>query len=832
MLGTSSFAQQGSSDDIEELSAFEVRAIAEGQERSLNQQRASANLINVVSSDSIGRFPDPNIAEALSRLPGIGIERDQGEGRYINVRGAPKEFSSVTIDGINVPASDPETRAIDLDVFASDFVAAIEVTKAIRPDQDADSIAGAVNVRSPSAFDIGGRRILGSLASSYNDNGGSNDTRASFSFANLFGDSGQLGLVFSLNYSKTRREVDNVEFEGWDRIAVGSGANQREVWVFEETNFKDYDTRRERIGGNVNIEYKPNEDTTLFLRAFASKFEDDEFRYRLRIHWDDGNLNQDTAQNGFGEWVNPRVSFQFRNRIKTDESRSISAGGTHRFNNATWDYSVALSRSKQYYPLRDELLFRRRVPAISYDFRQNFKTPEISLFTTQEHLDTDAYDFREFSKRTIDTVEDEVTVATNLEFYSELFGGPATHKVGLKARIRDKESDRDRFRDRRSAADPGVPLTSFLRDIEARNYHYVLGRKHDPATVLAYYDSVRPNAPQRNITDGILSDYSSDEDIYAAYGMSEFRIGAVDMLAGLRLERTKLSARGFTFNDSTGAIGTSDASNTFTNWFPGVHLRYEASPDVIFRVSANRAISRAPFADLAPYRDEDPDDLTLALGNPELKPTLSNNLDVSLEYYLQPVGVLSVAAFYKDLKDYIFIARFNENVGGDNYRVTQPLNSPDGQIYGIEFNYQHTLGFLPEPFDGLGLFANHSISEARAALPDRSAKIRMPGLSKHTSNFGVYFERDRLSMQLSYNHRSEYIQEVDTIRGRDFDVYWDGRGQLDFTASYQATRNIQLYTQFNNLTNTKGYRYVGSPERNLEYEEFGWWVTFGTKFNF
>lgn len=139
--------------------------------RALNQQRTADNTITVISADAIGRFPDPNIAEALQRAPGVGIERDQGEGRYINVRGAPSEWSAISVDGIQIPSVDPTTRAVDLDTLPSDIVANLEVTKSLIPYQDADSIAGAVNITTRSPFDRKGFALTGMGGMSYNQFG-------------------------------------------------------------------------------------------------------------------------------------------------------------------------------------------------------------------------------------------------------------------------------------------------------------------------------------------------------------------------------------------------------------------------------------------------------------------------------------------------------------------------------------------------------------------------------------------------------------------------------------------------------------------------------------
>lgn len=825
---------QQADQEVEVLDTFEVQSIAEGQRRAIDEQRNSPNLVNVVAADSIGRFPDANIAEALQRLPGMGIERDQGEGRYVNLRGSPKEFTSVTINGVNVPSSDPTTRAVDLDVLASDFVTQIEVTKAVRPDQDADAIAGTVNVVTPSALRIGNRRILGSLASSYNSMGSKNDSRASFLYSDVLGTNRNIGLVLGVNYSRTRREVDNVEHEAWDRITIGS--DQREVWVFEETNFKDYETTRTRVGVNGALEYRLSENSLFYVRGFASKFEDDEFRYRLRVTWADGTLRPETAQNGFGEVERPWVSYQFRHRVKTDEIRSITVGGDHTFDSHRWDYAITYSEAEQYYPRRDELLYRIRVPLISYDFRDNPNLPVFSLFSTNEHLNTDDFQFREYARRTIDTEETEWNATSNLQLFTQLFGAPANHKFGVKYRGREKSSDFERYRDRRSDANPGVPLTAFLRDDEAINFDYLLGNKHQPSLVQNYFDSVRPNAPVRNVTDGILADYSADEDIYAAFAMTQFRLGQVDFLAGVRVEHTRTYAESFTFDASTGAIGVAGFSNNYTDLFPGLHLRSYLAQDLMLRASVTRGISRPPFADLAPYRNEDPDNRTVSLGNPSLNPTLSTNYNLSLDYFVGNSGLISVAGFYNDLKDFIFTSRFTQDLLVDGnletYRVTQPVNSPSGKIYGVEFSIQQSLEVISERLSGLGIFANYTIAQSSTDLPDRSGTLRLPGHSKQTYNIGLFYEINRLSVQLSYNRRSDYIQSVDAIRGRDFDVWWSGRSQVDLTASFQLTQNVQIFAEGTNLTNTRGKRYVGSSERVLEYEEFGWWVTFGARFNF
>ena len=139
--------------EIYELDQFVVQGTVIGSARALNQQRASENLRNIVASDAIGKFPDENAAEALARLPGVSVERDQGEGRFIVIRGINPELNSVSIDGIAVPTPGASERETLLDTIPTETLSSMEVTKAVLPDQPGDSIGGHINLVSPSAFD-------------------------------------------------------------------------------------------------------------------------------------------------------------------------------------------------------------------------------------------------------------------------------------------------------------------------------------------------------------------------------------------------------------------------------------------------------------------------------------------------------------------------------------------------------------------------------------------------------------------------------------------------------------------------------------------------------
>lgn len=413
--------------------------ILDSTARALNQQRTADNATNVISADAIGRFPDINIAEALQRVPGIGVERDQGEGNFISIRGAPSEFTTVSIDGTVVPSSSADTRALDLGTFLSDAVKQVEVNKTLLPYQDADSIAGSVNLVSRSPFDNPQLRVTASGGGSYNQLGGTSDWRGQGVISDVIGN---VGLLFSGSISQTDRRVDNVETV-WD-VATQNG---NDIVVPVENEFKDYDTRRRRMAFSGALEFQPDDATKMYIRGNWSRRTDDEFRNLLALVLTDGTLNPDVTNDGLtGSYRNTRYAKEFRHRIVRDTIFTMTAGGEHQIgDNVALDYSAAYTRSKQDYPIRAQLLFRGNLrPTVAFDYSQTPNEPSFSIFQSQEHLNIGSYSFRQNTFREQDTVQSEYAFVTNLKLQDRmLFGQRAEFQFGAKARLRDIFADNE-----------------------------------------------------------------------------------------------------------------------------------------------------------------------------------------------------------------------------------------------------------------------------------------------------------------------------------------------------------------------------------------------------
>ncbi|WP_206543627.1 TonB-dependent receptor [Sphingomonas sanguinis] len=794
-------------------------SLVDNTARALNQQRTADNTITVISSDAIGRFPDPNIAEALQRAPGVGIERDQGEGRYINVRGAPSEWSAVSVDGIQIPSVDPTTRAVDLDTLPSDIVANLEVTKSLLPYQDADSIAGAVNITTRSPFDRKGFALTGMAGMSYNQFGKGHDYRGSAAVSDTFGPDRQFGLLLSGSYSMTHRRPDNVE-NTWSQTPAGLRVT--------ETLFKDYDTKRQRIAGTGAFEWRPSDMTHAWVRGTYARFEDDEFRDRLGILWSEGTIQAGSTDRA-ATYRNTRIEKQVRHRKQVNEIWSATAGIEQRLGEGTIRADVAYSESSQTYPRRDELLFRSSLrPTLSYDFA-DVDLPSYSLFTSEEHLQTGTFAFRENAYRSNTTKNDELTLAVRTDLP---VGELVTFSTGGKYRERHINADEERFRDRRTSAAPSQTLAGLLSDEDSRNFGYDLGKRFDTGLADAYFDATKA-ASERRLPQSLTADYTAEEKILGLFGMAKYVKDGTTLVAGLRVETTDFESTAPSVS-RTGAVVTARGHNGYADFFPNLTLRQAFTPNLILRGALSRAINRPNFPQIAPRVLETTEGNTVRVefGNPDLKPTLSNNADAGLEYYIRPLGVISVNGFYKDLSDYRYTLTNTgvyNGVGGAI--LSRPVNARKGELYGVELNWQQQLSFLPGFLSGFGVFANYTYTKGHATFDGSFAgrsRFALPGQSTHMWNASVFYERGPVNLRVAYTKRSDYLDEINADNPA-LDLYWEGRGQLDVTGSVQLANGINLFAEGKNLTNTPGVRYFGERYRTYEYEKFGYTIFGGLR---
>lgn len=807
-------------------------SMRDAQARALNAQRNADSIKSILSSDYLGRFPDDNVAESMQRLPGAAIQRDQGDGRYVNVRGAPLEYSNVSIDGVLLPSPDGGTRGIDLDTIPADVIANLELTKALTPDMDADAIAGNINIVTRGSLDSPERILRFSSHGGRNEQGNGDNNRYGFTWGDALNSDRTLGFLFSASHSESEKEVDNVEHV-W-------GADDAGEYFVEETEFKDYVTKRNRTGISARFDYAPDANTHFYLSHTYSKFEDEEKRDTMIIEWADPTATS-TGVRGIAQET--AFEKELRNRTVENTINSTVFGGEHFLQNGMeLDYSLAYSKSTQKHPERDYLSYELGYePAVAYDYSSP-KKPRYSVLDSSGNIvsnnfnfSADDYEFGSYERRFGDSEDTEQAYAINLTIPGTMNGAYRTTKVGAKVRLREKSNDEDRIRNKEGVGAPSFADITIGKQSRPFDDRYHNGPKFDRNFVSKYGPIFENEDYQLRAEASVTGDYEVSEDIYSAYAMQKLEWDRTSLVYGLRVEHTKTEGSAAEFDaDSETAIPLK-ADNSYTNWFPSVHLRHELENGMIFRAAYSTGISRPNFTDLAPFRiveDRATGAGTVEWGNPDLEPAYAHNFDLLLEYYIEPLGLISGGVFYKDISDPIFTATSRVASGPfAGFEQTRPENADKGKIYGFELNWQQRLDYLPGYWSGLGFIINYTNTHSSVDLPFGAGSSEMAGTSRHTYNIALQYEYDRFSTQLSYNYRSEFIDEFDTS-DPSLNIYWDGRSTLDLTASYEINDIFTLHLEATNLTDTQGMRYQGNTDRVFELEQFGrsWMVGVNARF--
>lgn len=777
--------------------------LLEGQARALNDQKESLNLVNVVAADQIGQFPDPNAAEAIQRVPGVVVQRDQGEGRYVLIRGTEPRLNSTTINGQKIGTTENTSRQIPLDTLPADLLEAIQVTKALTPDMEGDAIGGAVNLVTKRAPAV--PRFTLTLAGGENSLPNKSIKDFNTSYGRRFLD-GKLGVIGSGSFYRTNRGSQDIEPAYLPTLGI------------QDLDLRDYLLTRTRKGLTADIDYRYGAGSSFFIRGIGTEYEDLEVRrrYRQRV-------------------ANRRIERLLRDRYHDSTQLSVSAGGTSTLPNS-WliTYDAAVSKAKLDTPYRLEATFRANNINFNPNVTPTFINPEnIQVNPLNDSLA--AYTFNQFAIQNDGGRDRDVSGSANLAIPVRV--GFVGNVLKLGVRVRDK--DRTRTVNGATQTSPAaLPLTNFIEPGYSAADGYLDGKYAFPVE----FPSVKA---MRDLSHGTslvttpnvateAGSYTAGERVTGAYVMDEIHFAERTTLApGVRIEHTEVdySAPQMVFNAAGALVSRTDGpgKDSYTNVMPGIHLRQTFDDKTVLRASFSRTLARPNFGDLAPFVSQTVSDLRISKGNPTLKTTTSNNGDISIERYFDSVGIASAGVFYKDLSDYIFMSVGSQLIGADTYTVSQPNNGNSATLYGFEATFTKQLRFLPGALSGIGLYTNYTHIHSGALLPNGRG-LSLPGQAETMGNAAIYFEKYGLTTRLSANVQGKYILAVGDSAATD--NWLDKRTQLDFSVSKQITKNVRGFLDMLNLTNDPYRVYQGTWSYPIQEERYKMWWTAGAKVNF
>ena len=852
-------------EDIEEVIAIGQKA---GLKSALKKQQDSDSVISVIDSDGLGQFPDTTAAEAVRRLSGISVENDQGEGRYVVIRGMSPELNSFSLNGAMLAAPE-NNRAVLLDGLSTDLLSSITVSKTLTPDQDADSIGGRIDFNTLDPLDIDGSYNRLKIESSWNElTENSNNPRMSFTTGRKI--SSDLAYTFGANYQSRQTISNNNETGfGWEP--------ENNVW-FMNDDFEQryYDLTRERLGFSGEVSFLLNDTTQLYVRGMQNNYNDDEVRFKDEY----GKLDMVELGATSAKYERVRHDVETRQRLESRTLQAISFGGSTeldvRGNFFNVDFDFSYSFAEQDDTDNADATFRCEIRADKdkcidldgvYDGwvgQIDWSNPQTPIFSWNSavpgigavyDLNNYGLDEVEFEKAlTQDTIN-----AFKLDFTRDLlkFGFDTTEKFGLKVSEREKDVQIDNS----FWGDGGFSIGNLNPTSP------IIWRLPNPFFQSASPSAVRNLENQTDLLDYSASttryasyaeDFITNEDITSIYYMNTFRGEVATIILGFRYEITETETFGNDASLNEDGVGGYECAGSFADdvcvisqsssskhefFAPNFTYKLQLDDNLVLRAARWSALSRPKFTASA-FRtmveiEEDNgsiDGAKAEVGNPELKPMEATNYDIGLEYYLSDFSYISLNFFKKYIKNDIYKV-LSENISYQGVLLDEYVtyvNADEGELTGLEFNFQYEFDNLP----GMFVAFNFTNTEGNNESPfDRTERIPFRKLSENNANFSIGYDKDKFDLRLAANYRSDYLdvlsQDEDaSLNSLDYSRFTDNFMQLDFTAKYRYSDELTFNLELVNINDEPEYYYWGDKARLSQYDEFGTTVNFGARYSF
>lgn len=864
----------------EDIIVLGSRPIAESEEAALRLQRESISVVSVISADAIGRLPDQNVAQAISRLPGVAVQRDQGQARYVNIRGLPLNWTTLSFDGIQIVS--PEGRAARFDSIPSALASKIVVEKAITPELSGETIAGNINIITRSAFDFGGFHFAARGGAGIVDLGGGAEVEGSVVVSDRFETGiGEVGVLFSGSYYERNMTTDNFEID-WEQVSQDQrpGFEDR-VWAREIEN-KFYRLKRRNWSLSGRMDWAPSDNHRLFGISTYTIFMDDEFRDNYRIDADDQQSRVPNSPlpcappppqppapftTGYADVCTGNTPFvgtiygvdfdaRFRETAYRQSVFINTIGGNHDFDGwrLAWRGNYTKSKDDGSQPFLISYASPsfgsngvggvNRVTAF-YDL-SNRNRSQVELYRTLRSPTgvfsrgdrVMRYDQFPHSMSSITSLE---RVATTNAYTGRVsaakdtqFIGNTEFRVGLQFDRRTKQA-REKLLSLSGAANltaSGIPLdlASLLAGGAAYEGKLSPGYEFNHFNEKTAREYLRAAQVVRGYNPVLANEYRVTEQIWSGWAMAITRPEWGSIVYGVRVENVTNTGEGVA--DLGGKLVPTSSESSDTNVFPSVHVNWDLSDNHKLRLSFNTGAARPDYTVLRPTFVVNDANEIISGGNPFARAEKSWGIDAYYEWYLLPRGIVSAGVFYKKTRDTLFESStvFGSNLINDvpppqdrsGYIFSTTVNGGKGWLVGFEGNFQAQLANLTgddEWWGGFGIQTNFTLTTCEATTPDGD-KIRFPGASDFTFNVGPYYEAGGFSARLSYQYRTYFLSE---LGGPDTggDIYWDNDAELDFSMRYAWNRRLEIYFDAANILNGPGRRWAGDRARTLEWERFG-----------
>jgi len=851
----------------EEINVTAERARGEGD--AINQTRTADNLIDVLPAEVITSLPNANVADALGRLPGVVLERIEGEGVYVDIRGLEPRLSNTMIDGITVPSPEPTVRQIRLDVIPSDLVEAVEINKTLSANMDGDGIAGSVNLRTKNASDQ-------PLFTAYGNGGytpimgGRGSNQFGGVYGQRFGVSKKLGLLFGGTYDYNGRGIDNIQ-PGLDPLSTMAQP------FYDSNTIREYRYYRNRYGFSGSTDYRFNDRNSVYAHGLFSDLKDwgDKWYYAPQSNplTEVGGVITAPSLTA----TSPSPKFYTSSKRPNASVGSLSMGGRHVQQTSWLTWEVAAARSYEVdsagNPKADfSWLGPKETCNYNPGAQANKYAPSFGICDQAGSPLLNASDWVLKDLTTSKGLTSDLNLSAAASYARNYYadGHFGTFQAGFKIRNGHKTQDAtETVYDGFSKSDPALLMSALQGSFDSHNYYpggKYFGGQYGPVSDF--------NKVQSYVLGNLASDidgaktaantypniFHTVERITAGYAMNTIDFGKLHVQTGVRLEQTQMDTFGYTVALFGGTGGALPSGSTYTcpggsttgcgvatpainnpsylDVLPSIQLRYALGQNSVLRAVYARGVARPDPYQLVPYATEDTtaNPTALTIGNPSLKPEHANNYDLLFEQYLKPLGMFQAGFFFKQLNaPQVELAGLPladvpaslqslvQAYQGSGDLVTMYVNGENAHVYGFETSYQQHWSYLPGMLKGLGVSANYTYTASQEkGLAGRTDSPTLQRQTPNSWNLSPTYDTKRVSLRVGYNYTGASIYTYNWFnasdpsglgpKGPSGDIYTMPHQQLDAQGSFRIGRGFSVMAYGLNLQNSVFGFYQGSSQ--------------------
>ena len=805
-----------------------VKGLRKSFQSATDIKRKSAQIVDSIVAEDIGKLPDTNIAETLQRIPGVQISRNtRGEGNGYVVHGLKQVMTTLNGRLLFTVAN----RSATLLDFSADILSGVDVYKTATADQIEGGLGGLINVHAARPFDFKGFHGSGTVAANYSNIHDKVTPRLSGIVSDRWSTShGEFGALLGFQYEEidsggyqtgTNAYVnrnDLYDFNGDGHVNSANGADNIQIPTTAKAQYEQGERRRGALYSSM--QWRPNDDLTLYTdllwtysgghsstKVLTLKYAAADGAIPTNITFKPGTNIVDVAS-----FSNPTVQVQQGFSDNPYNNYNAAFGGKYHHDHLTVGGELSFERSAGPFYSRS-ITLQGKAPAGTVDLSSD--QPDIALpgFDATNAANFAYSGYSDLGQRT----NGKETVA-KVDLRYDFDHGPLTAVLG-GFYYSDHTANNNVYSVSFSPSNSGLtsPLASVVEltpdnlfDGEDSSLNQwvtvkrdILASIHDTRALVGISTDDQPY-PVSNY-------YSYNEKVSAAYVEAQFAFDnlpvPIDGNIGLRQVHTD-GVNSVYQKDANGVYQPIKGGKPYDNLLPSINVRAKFTDDLFLRLAYSKAISRPEFGNLSPALILNAPTATGSGGNPDLEPVKADQYDASLEYYFGKTNLVALSLFKKNVTGFIQKFAVTEDIDGTSYQISRPRNAGTGEISGFEVNYQQFFDFLPGMWSGFGVQANYTHVDSALSVLGQTYTAAAEQLSKESYNVTGIYEKGPISMHLSYNWRDKYIQ---TTSGDAFNrpLMVAPIDSLDFSATYSINDRMSIKLDAVNLTKAFQHQYYG-----------------------